>query len=137
MAISKKLKALALFVLLSISFCLSFARSLKQASKPKSSSGYHVADDGDRGGNGGGDDSYGGSGVGQVGGNSDGGYGYGGGGYGMAMAVVDMAVMTEVIAIKGCIEAVVCCGNHPCGGGVVDSKGLWKWLLSVIILPLK
>ncbi|KAL0907999.1 hypothetical protein M5K25_022460 [Dendrobium thyrsiflorum] len=53
MATSNKLKALALLVLISISFCLSFARSLKQASKPKSSSGYHVAVDGVRGGDGG------------------------------------------------------------------------------------
>ncbi|XP_028549034.1 uncharacterized protein LOC114579204 [Dendrobium catenatum] len=82
MARSNKLKALALLVLLSISFCLSFARSLKQASKPKSSSGYQVADDGDGGGDDEGPRGYGGYGVGQVGGNSDGGYGYGGGGYG-------------------------------------------------------
>ncbi|KAI0494070.1 hypothetical protein KFK09_024201 [Dendrobium nobile] len=83
MATSNKLKALALLVLLSISFCLSFARSLKQAGKPKSSSGYHLADDGNGGGDGGGIPSYP---AGEVGGNSDGGSGYAGsdvgGGYG-------------------------------------------------------
>ncbi|XP_020685164.1 putative glycine-rich cell wall structural protein 1 [Dendrobium catenatum] len=76
MATSNKLKALALLVLLSISFCLSFARSLKQAGKPKSSSGYHLTDDGNGGENVGFIPTYV---VGEVGGNSDGGSGYGGG----------------------------------------------------------